>query len=119
MTRAIARGLTLALSLKPLCRIAAVAISSGGLLALAHAQVPTTYPDPSNTRVDSFPPPLEGREWTKAPPEGAFLDDATDEVAEADFYEVVASKREMAIMRDLKDRSLVRLTPDSARRFTG
>lgn len=98
------RGLAFGLSALLVCGL----VSQG-----IFAQPPTKFiPAVGPARADGF-------EWLKPPPENEFPDDATHDLDESDFYEVVTSKNDTAIVRDLKDQSFVKITPQIATYFTG
>jgi hypothetical protein len=90
----------------------------GSCLALAAAmQVP---PSKSLPAVQPGAQRLgDGFDWIKSPPEGSFAAESSREIPASDFYEVVASKDYVAIQRDLVTQTSVKITPDTARYFTG
>ena len=65
------------------------------------------------------PPRGDGADWLKPPPAGSFTGAGTQEVDEAETYEVVASKLHVAELRDLKDRGYIAITSEQAKYFTG
>ncbi len=93
-----------------------VLMTCGCLCQSVHPQV-LTKTGPVATSGPS--PQGDGREWLNPPSEGAFPDGATHAIQASDVYEVVASKNYVPVVRDLKDRAYVKLTPDSAVYFTG
>lgn len=91
-------------------------ISCGRLYELAGAGIPTkTLPAAMTGAGTRF----DGCDWIKRPAEGQFPDDGTREVEDTDVYEVVASKQDVSVNIDLKDRTFVKLTSDDASRHTG
>ncbi|WP_406700060.1 hypothetical protein V5E97_14580 [Singulisphaera sp. Ch08] len=91
-------------------------LAYGGLYQLGLAQAPTKTP-PAASSGSALKD--DGREWIKPPPEGLFPEEGTQDVEEAAIYEVVASKKDVAIDRDLRGQNHVKLTHDVAVYYTG
>jgi hypothetical protein len=92
-------------------------VVSGCFMLRAVAQPPPTKSPPSagGTASSSH----KGDEWLDPPPPGPHPPDSFHEVPREDWFEVVASRAHVPVVRDLKNRSFVRLTKDQATWFTG
>lgn len=65
------------------------------------------------------PPKGDGVKWLSSPPSGVFSPDQALDIGEDDVYEVVASKKDVAILLDLRDRRCIAITLQRAKYFTG
>src|SRR3954464_10276026 len=70
----------------------------GGLFPAPPVPVPTKSL-PSAPGPDAYRPG-DGAEWVKHAPENTFASDSIHEVDESDYYEVVVSKRDVAVYSD-------------------
>lgn len=66
--------------------------------------------------IASSDPP--GKKWVHLPATQMWMNDAV-EVPEADVYEVAASRKDVAIIRDLDQVAIVQLKPEEAKWFVG
>jgi len=65
------------------------------------------------------PPEGGGADWIKSPPLHAFAEATSMTIGDRGYYEVVASKLYVALMRDLETKTFVALSRDDAQYYTG
>jgi hypothetical protein len=91
-------------------------ITCGWICQFLLAQVPAKNPSsdkPNPPRYD------DGREWINSLPDRGFGGVESSRIKESDIYEVVASKKYVPVIRDLKERPYVKLDSNLAKYFTG